>query len=172
MVESVSKYKTMAPDNVKSEWTTKEQARQLTVSLQPAPRIHSYKDKELKKVLESLEPDPSNPYASQMQGLHQQVEGIQQSLNSLQETLNGLTGTHSNSLTSRFGQSFNDLLQQLPDQNEGSKLTDEKKSTIKRLVDEGASLQGIDALHLAAASYKERDLFDLLIDEYDWLAKY
>ena len=47
-----------------------------------------------------------------------------------------------------------------------SKLTDEKKMEIKRLVDAGASLSGITALHLAAAMYKEGDLFHLLIDEY------
>ena len=45
-------------------------------------------------------------------------------------------------------------------------MTTEKKATIRRLVDEGADLRGIDALHLVSASYKERDLFDLLIDEY------
>jgi ankyrin repeat protein len=47
-----------------------------------------------------------------------------------------------------------------------SKLSDEKKAEIKRLVDAGASLSNIDALHLAASHYKEPDLFDLLIDEY------
>jgi len=47
-----------------------------------------------------------------------------------------------------------------------SKLSDEKRAEIKRLVDAGASLSNVDALHLAASYYKQRDLFDLLIDEY------
>jgi hypothetical protein len=48
----------------------------------------------------------------------------------------------------------------------GSRLTDARKAQMKRLVDAGASLQEINALHMAAANYKSSDLFDYLIDEY------
>eukprot|EP00978_Attheya_sp_CCMP212_P025231 scaffold80837_cov36-Attheya_sp.AAC.1 len=37
---------------------------------------------------------------------------------------------------------------------------------MKNLVEAGASLQGINALHMAAANYKSSDLFDHLIGEY------
>lgn len=58
-----------------------------------------------------------------------------------------------------------DMLFGIPDPNR-SKLSGEKRAEIKRLVDAGASLSNIDALHLAASHYKQKDLFDLLIDEY------
>uniref|UniRef100_A0A7S2U524 Uncharacterized protein n=1 Tax=Attheya septentrionalis TaxID=420275 RepID=A0A7S2U524_9STRA len=48
----------------------------------------------------------------------------------------------------------------------GSKLTDARKAQMKNLVEAGASLQGINALHMAAANYKSSDLFDHLIGEY------
>jgi hypothetical protein len=57
------------------------------------------------------------------------------------------------------------LLEEIPDPNR-SKLSSEKRAEIKRLVDAGASLSRVDALHLAASYYKQHDLFDLLIDEY------
>ena len=47
----------------------------------------------------------------------------------------------------------------------GSKLTKVKKDHIKRLVQDGASLEGINALHMASANYKQSDLFDFLIGE-------
>eukprot|EP00978_Attheya_sp_CCMP212_P035392 scaffold153776_cov32-Attheya_sp.AAC.1 len=47
-----------------------------------------------------------------------------------------------------------------------SKLTDARKAQMKNLVEAGASLQGINALHMAAANYKSSDLFDHLIGEY------
>lgn len=57
------------------------------------------------------------------------------------------------------------LPEEFPDPNR-SKLTDEKKAEIQRLVDAGASLARVDALHIAASHYKQQDLFDLLIDAY------
>ncbi len=57
------------------------------------------------------------------------------------------------------------LPEEIPDPNR-SKLTEEGRAEIKRLVDAGASLAKVDALHHAAGHYKQRDLFDLLIDEY------
>lgn len=57
------------------------------------------------------------------------------------------------------------LPEEIPDPNR-SKLTEEGRAEIKRLVDAGASLAKVDALHIAASYYKQRDLFDLLIDEY------
>ena len=64
--------------------------------------------------------------------------------------------------TSGLLSSLNDIF---PDPNR-SKLSEEKKAEIRGLVDAGASLSNIDALHLAASHYKQPDLFDLLIDEY------
>jgi hypothetical protein len=48
----------------------------------------------------------------------------------------------------------------------GSKLTPEKRSEIRRLVNAGANLHGVDALHHVSSFYGAIDLFDLLIDEY------
>lgn len=47
-----------------------------------------------------------------------------------------------------------------------SKLTESIKAEISTLVNEGASLKDINALHMAAANYKSKDLFDYLIDEH------
>jgi len=47
-----------------------------------------------------------------------------------------------------------------------SRLTESIKAEISKLIDEGASLKDINALHMAAAHYKSRDLFDYLIDEH------
>ena len=58
------------------------------------------------------------------------------------------------------------LLPDMYSMETSSKLSDEKISEIKRLVDAGASLSNIDALHIAAGHYKRPDLFNLLIDEY------
>lgn len=63
-----------------------------------------------------------------------------------------------------FGSVFNQGLAAFGD--EESKLTSEVKSKIRTLVDDGANLNGIDALHHAAAWYREKDLFDHLVDEY------
>ncbi len=49
----------------------------------------------------------------------------------------------------------------------GSKLTEAVKARMKRMVDQGASLDGINALHMAAANYKSRDLFAYLIGEHN-----
>jgi len=49
--------------------------------------------------------------------------------------------------------------------NTSTGVTNEDKRQIQQLVQAGASLQGINALHMAAANYKSGDLFDYLITE-------
>ena len=51
-------------------------------------------------------------------------------------------------------------------QSHTNSLSNSAKSEMKRLVEAGASLDGINALHMAAANYKSSDLFHHLVNEF------
>jgi hypothetical protein len=106
------------------------------------------KDNELLRLIESLKSDEL-PMSAAERATYRQI-AVQ--LQSMRQSL-GLSSTASQGLTD-FG-------------DKESKLTTDVKSKIRTLVvDDGANLNGIDALHHAAAWYREQDLFDLLVDEY------
>jgi hypothetical protein len=105
------------------------------------------KDNELQRLIESLKSDEL-PMSAAERATYRQIA---MQLHQMRQSL-GLSSTTSQGLTD-FG-------------DEESKLTSEVKSKIRILVDDGANLNGIDALHHAAAWYREQDLFDLLVDEY------
>mmetsp|Transcript_20037 Transcript_20037/g.43434 ORF Transcript_20037/g.43434 Transcript_20037/m.43434 type:complete len:480 (+) Transcript_20037:133-1572(+) len=161
---SMHSYKTMEPEDIKSGWLSKEEASQLIVPMPVKEYAASAGDKELKQLLHGLKPDydyygDGGHYNSQLRA---QMDSLQQSLASVADKLLG--GAPFAPLQ-KIQDSLNQMTDLLPT-NETSKLTNEKKIDVKRLVDAGASLNGINALHLAAANYKKEDLFDLLIDEY------
>ena len=135
-------------------------------------------DKELKRVLESVMPDYDyyGDNGRTMNAMQQSTQSLQQSwsecatkLSAIARQFSAATGGASVSAIQEIQNSIQDRFSGLsnvfPDTSR-SKLTNEKKAEIRRLVDVGASLQGIEALHFAAAKYKTEDLFDLLIDEY------
>lgn len=167
---SMNKYRTMQPTDIKHAWLSKEAVSQLDIPMPVKKHVNSEKDKELKQLLQDIMPD-QDPYGGtnarmdqQLTEMQQQFTEIQQSLTSLSSMISSFTGGG----PSPAIQSVQDRFRQMQELcgSVGSKLTNEKKLDIKRLVDAGASLRGIDALHLTAAAYKDEDLFDLLIDEY------
>mmetsp|Transcript_33752 Transcript_33752/g.62124 ORF Transcript_33752/g.62124 Transcript_33752/m.62124 type:complete len:485 (+) Transcript_33752:69-1523(+) len=162
---SMQKYKTVEPAAaIKSSWLSKEEARQLHVPMPVKKHVESNEDKELKQLLQDITPD-YDPYGGQYtSGVREQIEGLQQQLSSLSDFVSTLTGGATLPSLQSIQGNVNRMSNLYP--NGRSKLTDEKKLDIKRLVDAGANLHGINALHLAAASYKDDDLFDLLIDGY------
>ncbi len=134
------------------------------------------KDRELKDLIESLFPDDDyyRDGGETVASLNDSVQKLQRELQSMRETMAALPSVRNNPeiasiVNDVVGRQVNDLLsnlpEEIPDPNR-SKLSNEKRAEIRRLVDAGASLNRIDALHLAASYYKQRDLFDLLIDEY------
>lgn len=159
---SMGNYRTKTPADVQRAWLSKEEAAGLDIPISEKKHVNSKKDEELKELLKSLMPDPmSDPYAAEMSQLSQQVREIKQMFSGITAILGN--NRSSSNLNQRF-ERLNEIISQAP--NGGSKLTDEKKADMKRLLDEGADLRGINALHLASSAYKENDLFDLLVDEY------
>ena len=137
-------YKTQPKEYIKSAWMTKEQASQIHIPMKPAPHVDTEEDKELKSLLRSLCPDSGGEI---FPGASSTMSDIMSSLNEINALL-GRGIMH-------------------PAQRNSSKLTDVLKCYLKRLVKNGASLEGIDALHMAASKYKNEDLFDLLIGTYN-----
>ena len=163
---SMEKYKTMTPSSVKGAWLSKEDASQLDIPMPAKKHVDSDKDKELKRLLESLKPNESDPYAAQLGEMQRQL-GLLQQIRDIQRSVSEVARSGSDTIIPSAAQNINALLSRWSDDSGGrSKLTSEKKSEIRRLVDVGADLNGINALHVAASYYKESDLFDLLIDEY------
>ena len=161
---SMEKYRTNSnPEVIKSSWMPREDAQQLTVPMPVKKHVNSEVEKELEELLKGLMPE-LDPYASQNEALSEAVGGIEQSLRELSDLVSSVTGAQLPSLqrmqdqTARMSEGYGAA--------QRSNLTEEKKLNIKRLVDSGASLHDMDALHVAAAHYKNEDLFELLIDEY------
>ncbi len=135
--------------------------------------MSSEKDSELEDLIKSLFPDaeeatmttPNDSAQEKMETLRRRLQSFRAMAAALPPSM------RDNPELESIINETNDLMSQantlfdIPDPNR-SKLSDEKRAEIKRLVDAGASLSNIDALHLAASHYKQRDLFDLLIDEY------
>ena len=164
---SMEDYKTKDPDEIKSKWLSKEDARKLEIPMPKKIYAASAGDEELKQLIETLKPEhdyygDGGQLNSQMRA---QMESLQQSLASMADSVSSLAGGSSNATFLKLNNKLNQLTNLFPT-NEASKLTNEKKVEIKRLVDAGGSLNKIDALHIAASMYKKEDLFDLLIDEY------
>lgn len=159
---SMGNYRTKTPADVQRAWLSNEEAAGLDIPMPVKKHVNSEKDEELKELLSSLMPCPmSDPYAAQMNQLSQQVGELQQMVSGITSILGN---NRSSSNIDRTFERLNEIVGRAPDG--GSKLTDEKRADMKRLVDEGADLRGINALHLASSRYKENDLFDLLVDEY------
>lgn len=142
----------------------------------------SEKDIELKDLIQSLFPDYDHyrdggeTVANLNNSVREMTEMLQRRVQNMRESVAALPSVRNNPdiasiVNDILEREVNDLLssanlpEEIPDPNR-SKLSNEKRAEIKRLVDAGASLNRIDALHLAASHYKQRDLFDLLIDEY------
>ena len=134
-------------------------------------------DNELSDLIKSMFPDydyyrdGGATIASLNETIRQTRETMQRELQSMRQQMASVTnnpeiGSIVNEVMDRqLGEIQAKLPEEIPDPNR-SKLSDEKRAEIQRLVDAGASLSRVDALHLAASHYKQRDLFDLLIDEY------
>lgn len=155
---SMEKYRTMKPDDVKKTWQSKEAASQLPIPMPEKKYVKTEVDKELEKLLKGIMPD-FDPNPAMTSRLEQQVAGLKQQMEEMRQQLTSLTGGAS---VPSLDNAINSL-----GEHTGSKLTDAKRQEIRRLVDAGANLYGINALHLAAAQYKNEDLFDLLINEYE-----
>lgn len=130
--------------------------------------MSSEKDSELGDLIKSLFPDAEATMTTTNNSAQELMESLRRRLQSLRAMAaafpdNPEIESNLNEINDLMTQA--DMLCNIPDPNR-SKLSDEKRAEIKRLVDAGASLSNIDALHLAASHYKQRDLFDLLIDEY------
>jgi len=176
---NMNKYKTMNPDDVKRAWLSKEEASRLDIPMPKRPHVFSDADNELKELIQSLKPDPPDPFAhlaSHTASLRQEMEKLRQTFQATQErvrqVLNPVLGLEG--AADVVNQSFRSPMSRLEeavasfpeDAAVGSKLTNDKKADIRRLVNSGADLNGIDALHIACGMYCDSDLFDLLLDEY------
>lgn len=134
--------------------------------------MSSEKDSELEDLIKSLFPDAEETMTTTNNSAQEKMETLRRRMESFRAMAAALPPSmRDNSEIESILNETNDLMTQanmlfdIPDPNR-SKLSDEKRAEIKRLVDAGASLSNVDALHLAASHYKQRDLFDLLIDEY------
>ncbi len=132
--------------------------------------MSSETDSELADLIKSLFPDAeptmmttaaNNPGQEKIEALRRRVQSFRAMAAALSDSPE--ITSQLNEMEELLAQA--DALFDIPDPNR-SKLSDEKRAEIKRLVDAGGSLSNVDALHLAASYYKQRDLFDLLIDEY------
>ena len=163
---SMEKYKTTTPSSVKGAWPSKEEVSQLGIPMPTRKHVDSDKDEEMKHLLESLKPNESDPFTAQLGDLRRQLELLQH-MQDIQQRVSEATRSGSDTTITSEAQNINALVSRWSDDSGGrSKLTSEKKSEIRRLVDAGANLNGIHALHVAASCYKESDLFNLLVDEY------
>jgi hypothetical protein len=118
------------------------------------------KDYELEDLLRSVMPDDVYNDGGQIEQARGEILQKRDRLLSMLRAIGGDSPEIASLVTD-----VTSVLNTIPDPNR-PKLTEEKKREIKRLVDSGASLRRIDALHKAASKYKQKDLFDLLIDEY------
>mmetsp|Transcript_10815 Transcript_10815/g.16191 ORF Transcript_10815/g.16191 Transcript_10815/m.16191 type:complete len:480 (-) Transcript_10815:142-1581(-) len=144
---SLDKYKSMSMSmsmsgnqNPKASWLSKEEVKNIdTIPMKARKHINTGNDEMLKEVLQGLfeeEPSFGASASATATASSQQVSPLVLTMQ------NGIGMAMS-----------------------GSKLTKEKKDHIKRLIQDGASLEGINAIHMAAANYKQSDLFDFLIGE-------
>ena len=165
---SIDKYKRMGSAEIKSGWLSREESRQLDVPMPVKRHVWSEEDKELERVLKSVMPDYDyyGDGGRTMNAMQQSTTSLQQSVSDLASFISAIAPTARSSPSVQRLQEVSDRLgDSFPDTNR-SRLTDEKKRDIRRLVDSGASLSGIEALNMAAQNYKNDDLFDLLIDKY------
>ena len=150
--------------------------------MQARGHVDSSVDKELRQLLQSLKPIQLNPTeAALMRQVMRNIDMIEETISDYQEQINiSLEAIAVSETPDALISLKNKLLSNLAtaetlrdssrkilyDNGFGSKLTSEKKMEIQRLVDGGADLNGISALHHVSTNYKDRDLFDLLIDDY------
>ena len=136
------------------------------------------RDGELKDLIVSLRPDGDDDYkeieaiaASLRENIQRVMDGFQRTLRQKIESLPslgdnpGVASAVSEIMEREVNNILGEELGDIPDPKR-SKLTEEKRAEIKRLIDAGASLSRVDALHISSSFYKQSDLFDLLIDEY------
>jgi len=169
---SMKKYKTMKPDDIEREWLSKEEALGLDIPMPARKHVCSTHDTALKELFQSLKPDPyADQIADRVDGLRREMEGLRDMVQNLTRTMVAeYTGTQlSNNEVASVSAPIDELISMTGGvaSSRGSKLTGEKKAEIQQLVDQGADLRGINALHLAASMYKTNDLFDLLIDTHE-----
>jgi hypothetical protein len=165
-------YKTMAPDAIQAKWPSKNGA---TGEI-PMPRrrhVCTAEDEELKELLTSLKPDPPCPFGGIMDAVRDLRDSMGEAKREVQRIIQERLGPPSGSstigaeITNKAFSEIEESMGHLPGRaHSGSKLTEEKELRLRRLVDAGASLRGINALHRAAAAYDKRDLFDLLTGTY------
>jgi ribosomal protein L12E/L44/L45/RPP1/RPP2 len=178
----MERYKTNTSAEVKGIWLSKEESSQIDIPMQARGHVDSSADKELRQLLQSLKPIHLNPTeAALMRQVRRNIDMIEETISDYQEQINisleaiAVSETPDalislkNKLLSALAtaETLRDSSRKILDDNGfGSKLTSEKKMEIQRLVDGGADLNGISALHHVSTNYKDRDLFDLLIDDY------
>jgi len=165
---SMEKYNRMESADIKNGWLSREESRQLDVPMPVKRHVWTQEDKELERVLKSVMPDYDyyEDGGRTMNAMQQSTTSLQQSVSDLASFISAIAPTAGSSPSVQRLREASDRLGDIfPDTN-SSRLTDEKKRDIRRLVEAGASLSGIEALNMAAQNYKNNDLFDLLIDEY------
>jgi hypothetical protein len=179
---SMERYKTKTSAEVKGMWLSKEESSQIDIPMQARGHVDSSVDKELRQLLQSLKPIQLNPTeAALMRQVMRNIDMIEETISDYQEQIDiSLEAIAVSETPDALISLKNKLLSNLAtaetlrdssrkilyDNGFGSKLTSEKKMEIQRLVDGGADLNGISALHHVSTNYKDRDLFDLLIDDY------